>query len=135
MKADFGAGRLWGTRTRIAQQGLPAARELTLLLEPLGIEYCGNDTLGGADLLPLLRYRVPLIELRQYATNYFDVYHSANDTLDKVSPKDLAKNVAAYAVGALVAAEFEGGFGRAPKFLGRLPWPIDQIAEGKAMPR
>ena len=36
------------------------------------IEYYGNDNLGGADLFPLLRYQVPLFELRHDATEYFD---------------------------------------------------------------
>ncbi|MHC4943389.1 MAG: hypothetical protein ACYTG7_10265, partial [Planctomycetota bacterium] len=106
-----------------------------MLLEPLGIEYVGNNCLGGADLLPMMRYQLPLLEMRHDATRYFDSYHSAGDTLDKVDPDNLAQCVAAYAVAALVAAEFEEGFGRPPKFRGRLPLPFDSILEGKKMYR
>ncbi len=135
MEADFGAGRVWGMRSRVALKDLVIVKDLLTLLAPLGIGYSGNNTLGGTDILPLLRHRVPLIEMRHDATDYFDFYHSVNDTLDKVDPRDLAQSVAAYAVAALVAAEVEGGFARAPKFRGKLPAPFDSIASGKEMPR
>ncbi len=133
MEADFGAGRVWAMSSRVAKRALPVAYELSLLLAPLGIEYHGNVAWGGVDLLPLLYYRVPLIDLRQDGTYYFDAYHSAGDTLDKVDPADLAQNVAAYAVAALVAAEIEEGFGRAPKFRGRLPPHYERIARGRRL--
>ncbi len=135
MEADFGAGRVWGMRSRVADEALPAVRDLGRLLAPLGIEYLGNYASGGADLLPLLRYRIPLFEFPQDATKYFDAYHSANDTLDKVDRDDLSQIVAAYAVVTLVAAEFEDGFGRAPKFNGQWPYPFDRLFEGKDLPR
>lgn len=135
MEADFGAGRVWGMRSRVARRALPVARDLARLLAPLGIEYYGNEAFGGCDLIPMLRYQVPLFDLHQDATRYFDSYHSANDTLDKVDPENLRQIVAAYAVAALVAAEIEGDFGRAPKLLGRMPPPFDKIAEGKKLYR
>ena len=69
------------------------------------------------------------------ATRYFDNYHSADDTLDKVDRKKLAKCVAAYAVAAFVAAEVEGGFGRAPRYRAKLPPPFDSVLEGKPVYR
>lgn len=135
MESDFGADRVWVMRSRVALKDLGVVKDLLMLLAPLGIEYGGNNTLGGTDILPLLRHRVPLLEMRNDATNYFDAYHSVHDTLDKVDPKNLAQNVAAYAVAALVAAEIEVGLGRAPKFKGKLPPPFDKIAAGKELSR
>jgi len=58
----------------------------------------------------------PTTQFPQDATRYFDYHHTADDTFDKVDPEDLAKNVAAYAVTALVAAEVDVELGPAPAF-------------------
>ena len=49
--------------------------------------------------------------LRQDGTDYFDYHHTPDDTLDKIDPKALAQNVAAYAVFAYLAASADGDFG------------------------
>ncbi len=135
VESDFGADPVWLMNSRVSRRGLPAIRDLARLLEPLGIEYGTNETLGGADFLPMLRHRLPVLEMRHDGTRYFDHYHSANDTLDKVDRESLARNVAAYAVVALVAAEVEGGFGRPPKLRFRLPPPFDRAMEGESIYR
>ena len=53
--------------------------------------------------------------LAQDGSDYFDLHHNADDTLDKIDPQALAQNVAAYAVFAYLAAEADGDFGSAPK--------------------
>ena len=60
------------------------------------------------------RAGVPNVTLMQDATAYFDVHHTANDTLDKVNARDLDYNVAAWAAVAYAAAELPGDFGRVP---------------------
>jgi len=130
MEADFGAGRVWVMTSRFADDALPVARDLATLLEPLGIDYAGNYAIGGVDLLPLTRHHIPLIDLPQDGTYYFDAYHSAEDTFDKVDAGELAQAVAAYAVSALVAAEIEGGLGPAPAFQIQLPPPFDRVVDG-----
>jgi len=52
--------------------------------------------------------------LRQDGTDYFDYHHTPDDTLDKIDPKALAQNVAAYAVFAYLAADAQGDFGSKP---------------------
>ncbi len=47
----------------------------------------------------------PIFELAQDGTDYFDYHHTADDTLDKVTPAKLRQNTAAYAVFALMAAD------------------------------
>jgi len=39
---------------------------------------------GGADIAPLARQGVPMLELIQDASGYFDYHHTANDTFDKI---------------------------------------------------
>ena len=47
-------------------------------------------------------------------TDYFDLHHTANDTLDKVKATDLDQQAAAYAILAYAAAQSPVDFGRAP---------------------
>ncbi|HEX6864938.1 MAG TPA: peptidase M28 family protein, partial [Thermoanaerobaculia bacterium] len=68
-----------------------------------------------ADLIPMAPARVPVVGLGQDGTQYFDWHHTANDTLDKIDPKDLDQNVAAWAAVAYAVAEMPGNFGRAPE--------------------
>ena len=65
--------------------------------------------------MPLKPARVPLFDLPQDATRYFDYHHTADDTLDKLSAEDLRQNVAAYVTAAWVLAETEVDLGRAPE--------------------
>ena len=53
---------------------------------------------GGSDIAPLMRDGVPGLGERTVGTHYFDWHHTEADTLDKVSPEDFRKNVAALAV-------------------------------------
>ncbi len=135
LEADYGADPVWLMRSRVAPRKVRVVRDLARLLEPLEVTYGDNASLGGADLLPMARHRLPVLEMVHDATRYFDNYHSADDTLDKVDPKNLAKCVAVYAVAAFVAAEVEGGFGRAPRYRAKLPPPFDSILEGKPLYR
>jgi Zn-dependent M28 family amino/carboxypeptidase len=52
---------------------------------------------GGSDTEGLQKAGVPMFSLRQDASRYFDIHHSADDTLDKVDPAQLRQNVAAWA--------------------------------------
>lgn len=58
---------------------------------------------GGADLEGLVG--VPLVGMSQDGTHYFDLHHSVDDTLDKVSAASLDKAVAAWAAMAYLAAD------------------------------
>jgi len=60
---------------------------------------------GGADIGPLMRDGVPGLALRSQGGSYFDWHHSAADTLDKVNPDHLRRNLAAAAVLLYVLAD------------------------------
>jgi carboxypeptidase Q len=110
-ESDFGSGRVWRISSRVDPARLPIVAELARLL---GVEQGSNEAEGGADLSPLAPAQVPVIELSQDGTDYFDYHHTANDTLDKIDPKDLDQNVAAWAAVAYAVAELPGDLGRAP---------------------
>jgi len=97
MELDAGAGRPLG----VALTAGPGAASLveTWLppLVPLGAGTLLPEAAGGADLSPLASARVPLVTVVQDSARYFDIHHSAADTLDKVEPEAFARASAAVA--------------------------------------
>ena len=119
-ESDFGAGRIYALRAGVDAAHRPLIEQIGSVLAPLGIvtEQTGGG--GGPDIGPLSAAGMPWAQLAQDGTDYFDLHHTADDTLDKIDPKALDQQAAAYAVLAWMAAELEGDFGRAPK-----PAPAD----------
>jgi len=109
-ESDFGAGRIWSMQTRFGEKSLPNAALFAEALRPLGVGPGDNEASGGADVSPLRAAGVPVIDLNQDGTDYFDLHHTPDDTLDKVSPDDLRQNVAAWAVMLYLSTEIKGGF-------------------------
>ena len=68
------------------------------LLEPLGAAIDPAPAEGGVDLIPLKRAGVPVVDLLQDETRYFDVHHTANDVLSMVVVEELNLAVAGFAV-------------------------------------
>ncbi len=115
-ESDLGADRVRVMRSRVAPDAIPLVEDIAELLAPLGIEYENNEARGGADLSPLRPHGVPLFDLPQDASRYFDLHHTDNDTFDKIDPEQLAQNVAAYATLAYILAEVKEDFRPAPEF-------------------
>jgi len=115
-ESDFGSGRVWRLASHVDPEKLSVVADLAKLL---GVEQGKNDSGGGADLGPMTPARVPVIALARDGTAYFDYHHTANDTLDKIDPKDLDQNVAAWAAVAYAIADLPGDLGRAPEGEGR----------------
>jgi len=112
LESDLGSGRVWRLASRVAIESLGWVRELDRLNFPIGAVSGGNEGGGGPDLEPLDRAGVPTVSLLQDATTYFDIHHTANDTLDKANARDLDYNVAAWSAVVYAAAELSGNFGR-----------------------
>ena len=110
-ESDLGSGKILRLSTRVKAEALPRIAEIVELLKPLGVRDSGNEGFGGADLIPLVAAGVAVADFHPDATRYFDLHHTANDTLDKVDPKGLDHSVAAHLVLALFAAEAPGVFG------------------------
>ena len=106
-ESDFGADVVYAFESNVSAESLPVVRAIAKELAPLNIEHIGkNQANGGPDLIPLkAATSAPIFELAQDGTDYFDYHHTADDTLDKVTPAKLRQNTAAYAVFALMAAD------------------------------
>ena len=109
-ESDFGAGRIYQLQTKIGETQQKKGDEMARVLEPLGIARGDNNGFGGPDVTPLRAAGVPVTSLRQNGWDYFDLHHTADDTLDKIDPEDLAQNVAAYAAFTWMAANMPGPF-------------------------
>lgn len=112
MEADFGSGAVWRLDSAVAEAQLPAVQAMTRLLAPLGVTEGPNDARGAPDIRALRERGVPVLFPYQDGTRYFDVHHTAADTLDSIDPEGLRQNVAVYAVAAWLAALHAPGFGR-----------------------
>lgn len=114
MEADLGAGRAWAARFLGPDAARGAFSEVARAIAPLGIEPHRDDAHGGADLLPLIFRGVPAIDVQQDATRYFDLHHTANDTIDQIDKADLDHAAAAFTAVAWKAASGALDFGRVP---------------------
>jgi len=114
-ESDFGAGKIYGFASKVDPINQSRVEQMARLLKPLGIEYLGNNAGPGPDLIPMARLGMPVFSLKQDGSDYFDLHHTADDTLDKVKPENLAQNVAAYAVFAYLAANSEHKFQFTPE--------------------
>jgi hypothetical protein len=117
-ESDFGAGRIGFVRSRVAAPALPAFESIARVLAPLTIvrpQAGANEGNPGPDAALLMRrHRWPAVALSQDGTAYFDVHHTANDTLDRLDPSGLPQNVAAWAATAWLAAQAPMAFGPLP---------------------
>lgn len=97
-ESDLGAGEVFSARLPAGALAHPAARAFAAAVAPLKIIVSPEPAVsGGSDIDPIRRLGVPVADLSQDAGRYFDLHHSADDTLDKIDPKELAQNVAAWA--------------------------------------
>ena len=110
-ESDFGIGRVWRLRPAVSPEAIPVLKEIWSVLEPMGI---GWDAEGkgflGPDLVPLAANGMPGADLSGDGTRYFDLHHTAEDTLDKIEPANLSFDSAAYAALLFLVAEYDGRF-------------------------
>jgi len=113
--SDLGAGKVYRMSASVKPSARRAIEQIAAVLKPLGVDYDASRPGGGGSDLGAMRTKgMAALTLDQDATYYFDWHHTSNDTLDKVDPKELAQNVAAYAAWAYMAAQADGDFGSAP---------------------
>ena len=114
-ESDFGAGHIYGFDSSARDAQPEALQQIMQVLAPLGIEWLPKQGDPESDIGPMAEQGMAWAWLGHDGTHYFDLHHNADDTLDKIDPKDLAQNVAAYAVFTWLAAQADGGFGSVPK--------------------
>ena len=111
-ESDFGGGRVWKvTADSQTEEGDALFGEIARLLAPIGIAPGSDDQPGGGpDLYPLIAAGVPTLRLHQDGRDYFDLHHTADDTVDKLDAASLDQNVAAFAVFAWLVADSDVSF-------------------------
>ena len=111
-ESDFGGGRVWKvTADSQTEAGDKLFAEIARLLAPIGIAPGSDDEPGGGpDLYPLIAAGVPTLRLHQDGRDYFDLHHTADDTVDKLDAASLDQNVAAFAVFTWLVADSDVSF-------------------------
>jgi hypothetical protein len=108
-ECDFGADHIYAVELPKGAAGSSFGRTLGRVLAPIGASISREQARdGGADLESLVG--VPLAGLAQDGTRYFDIHHSADDTMDKIDPEQMRQNVAVWAAFTYLAADSDVDF-------------------------
>lgn len=109
MESDFGADRIWRADIRLPDSANALAARISARLLPLGIARGPDQARGGSDIRTFVNdQKLSGIDLRQDGTRYFDLHHTADDTLDKVDKAQLRQNVAAWTAVLAELANYDG---------------------------
>ena len=96
-EADFGARNVYSVQLPGGAAGSDFGRMLDRIITPLGANLDRRPALGGGDdIRELQKAGVPVVSLRQDGLDYFDTHHTADDTLDKIDPRQLNQAVAVW---------------------------------------
>ena len=98
IESDFGADRVWRVEFRLPEAQASLVDRIAAALAPIGIGRGSDPASGGADIGPLVRAGVSVIDLQQDGSDYFNLHHTPDDTFDKIKPEAIAQNVAAWTV-------------------------------------
>ena len=109
-ESDFGADRIYALGLPPGSAATDFGKIAARVLYPLGVLPAEPELSGGADIGPLARAGVPVFGLRQDGTRYFDLHHTADDTLDKIDPEQMTQNVAAWAALVMLIADSDVDF-------------------------
>ena len=113
-ESDFGTDRIYSLALPAAVAKSDFATTAFRVLQPIGVLTAREPPSdAGTDVGPTVEAGVPAFALHQDGSHYFDVHHTADDTLDKVDREQLDQNVAAWAALVWLAADSEVDF-RAP---------------------
>ncbi|WP_156839277.1 M28 family peptidase [Novosphingobium aquimarinum] len=109
MESDFGADRVWALRLKLADANKALGDRIKAAVWPMGIVPQSGPAHGGADISDTVKaQKLALVDLGQDGTQYFDLHHTPDDTLDKVDPAALQQNVDAWAAVLKVVANEPG---------------------------
>jgi carboxypeptidase Q len=105
LESDSGVSRPLGFGFTGSDRARATVLEIATLLTGIGADRIFGAA-GGADIAPSIQEaRIPGMSLEVDASKYFDVHHTAADTIDKIDPLEMAKCAAAVAVMTYVIAE------------------------------
>ncbi|HKE44421.1 MAG TPA: M28 family peptidase [Steroidobacteraceae bacterium] len=111
VESDFGAGRAYRLALPPVDAADPRVGRIAAALAPLGAFISADSArAGGSDVEDLRKKGVPVASFNQEQSGYFDVHHSAADTLSRITRSDLDQVVAAWAVLVYLVAESDLDF-------------------------
>ena len=113
-EADLGCGAPYEVRWLSDSAHGAMLAPLGASLAAVGVVVSTEGAEGGSDVQPLRLLGVPLMDVRQDASLYFDVHHSKNDTLAAVDRSTLQRAADVMATVAWYLANVEGELGRVP---------------------
>jgi hypothetical protein len=113
-ECDFGAEPVYAIALPGATAQTPYGAMLAEAIAPLPAYVDRKPARGGGEDIEPLSPHVPLASLQQDGTHYFDIHHSADDTLDKVDAGRMDKAVAAWVAFAYLAADSDVNFRAKP---------------------
>jgi carboxypeptidase Q len=106
IESDNGAGRPLGVSAHVTPAALAQFSPLMAALSPLGATILDRrEEAGGSDVRYLDGGGVPTLAPIVDTRTYFDYHHSAADTLDKIEPENIRRQVALMAMMAYFVAE------------------------------
>jgi Zn-dependent M28 family amino/carboxypeptidase len=114
MEADTGAGGAYEVSYLAGTGVAKAMAELSEPLSPLGVGPAVKADRHGSDLWPMRGAGVPMADVAQDVSTYFDYHHTADDTFDKIDPPTLAQATAVFATFAYAVSRSTHDLGRAP---------------------
>lgn len=109
-ESDFGAGRIYAIQAGKSEANKAAIAAIAPEFRYLGIYPKDGYSNGGPDIGPLSTAGVPTVRLNQDGLDYFDLHHTPDDTFDKIDPKNMQQNVAAFATLIWLASESDSNF-------------------------
>jgi len=110
-ESDFGADRVYRLGLPPAVLQGEFAKTALRVLAPIGVLAVPQAAEhAGTDVGPTVEAGVPEFALNQDGSAYFDIHHTADDTLDKIDQEQLEQNVAAWAALAWLAADSDVDF-------------------------
>jgi len=122
IEADLGEGPPLGFSWNAGAAAEAPLKAVAGILAPMASDQLKASTDGGgADIIPLIPSGIPSLGLLLDANRYFDLHHTANDTFDKIDPKNLDRSTAALAAAAWVLAEMPDPLERIPPERRQLP--------------
>lgn len=111
-ESDFGARAVWRFSSNVAEHALPFVDAVHREMAHLGVIRGGNASGGGPDMIPLQSAGMPVVSLDQNGEDYFEFHHTPDDTFDKIDPREMAQNVAAWVIFTWLAADSDQDFRR-----------------------
>lgn len=115
IESDNGAGTPLGVSAHVPAEAVSLFKPLMAALAPMGASiFDKREEAAGSDVAYLDAAGVPTLAPLVDTRTYFDYHHSAADTLDKIDPENIRRQVALMAMMAYFVAEMPHALPRLP---------------------